>query len=123
MNLFKKIFGEHKPVNTPDMQPSELTPEASELGHKFVDEYISKSGTNWSSSLKLASIEGWKVIKSKPLETQAQVCVWACSSGLFVNRYFKKMAHSTHNVILAELKLGSTLLRSKLPLLTSSLPS
>ena len=115
MNLFKKIFGEHKPVNTPDMQPSELTPEASELGHKFVDEYISKGGTNWSSSLKLASIEGWKVIKSKPLETQAQVCVWACSSGLFVNRYFKKMAHSTHNVILAELKLGSTLLRSKLP--------
>jgi len=115
LNFFKKVFGEHKPVDTVDMQPIEITPEARELGCAFVNEYIAKGGTNWSTNVKLANIQSWKVIKSSPLEMQAQVCVWACSSGLLADRYKKALGHGSSDALQAELKLGSTLLRSKLP--------
>jgi len=121
MNIFKKIFGQGKsatvkPGSAKPEKESVLTPRASELGISFLDEYIAKGGTDWVSTLKLSEVKSWTDIKSQTPEVQAEVCLWACSTGLLPGRYGNgEMRHKSHHVQRAERKLGATLLRSKLP--------
>jgi len=121
MNIFKKIFGQGKsatvkPGSAKPEKESVLTPRASELGISFLDEYIAKGGTDWVSTLKLSEVQSWTDIKSQTPEVQAEVCLWACSTGLLPGRYGNgEMRHKSHHVQRAERKLGATLLRSKLP--------
>lgn len=127
MNLFKKIFGQHTSSNseTETQEASKSSREnliesPNDLGIRFVNEYARKGGTSWGVQLKLEVIETWQEIKSQSPEVKADICLWACSSGLRDGRYGKLdylniSRHKEYNMKLAEQKLGSTLLRSKLP--------
>lgn len=133
MNFLKRIFGQNISGNSSrensdyskanesiktHIEPSILN--AAKLGLKFVDEYVTKGGTQWGAKVKLETIESWQEIKSQAPEVKAEICLWACSSGLKYNRHnnLQLLHHSNHkkyNMKLAEQKLGTTLLRSKLP--------
>jgi hypothetical protein len=129
MSIFKRLFGgkpnrSERPISAPipPIKTHKQTPNDSaayRLGMGFMREYISKGGPRYGSQLKLSSIEHWQAIKAESKAVQTEICVYAADH-IFARDYInEKIGRSKTNesgwvTNSTEVKLASTLMRSKL---------
>jgi len=90
------------------------------MGREFMEEYIQRRGTAYRSDLKLSDVAAWKAIKAESKEAQAKICYYAAAHILGPDRVKDRLGNKKLNETgwatnSAEMKLASTLLRSKLP--------
>jgi len=90
------------------------------MGREFMEEYIQRGGSRYDSDLKLSDIAAWKAIKAESKDVQAEVCYYAGAHILAPDRIREKLGNKKQNNIgwatnSTEVKLASTLMRSKLP--------
>ena len=126
MGIFDRLFG-RKPA-----QPQTPTPplktkarssgrsRAYKMGREFMEEYIQRGGAKYNSDLKLSDVAAWTAIKAESKEVQAEICYYAGAHILGPDRIRDKLGNKIHNETgwatnSTEVKLASTLMRSKLP--------
>jgi hypothetical protein len=126
VGIFERLFGRKSGNSQTSALPSKPKIRTSGksrayiMGRDFMEEYIERRGTVYRSDLKISDVAAWKAIKAESKEVQAEICYYAAAHILGVDRVKDRLGNKELNETgwatnSAEMKLASTLLRSKLP--------
>ncbi|RZV40966.1 MAG: DUF4132 domain-containing protein, partial [Acidimicrobiales bacterium] len=115
MDFFKKILGQ----NNQGAVDGTADP-AFEQAQLFINEYLARGFAKYGNPVKLADMESWAKIKAADPEFMADICLLALKrkiSEAWIKSKAPKPGENINSYAYreAELKLGSTLMRSKLP--------
>ena len=118
MNVFSRLFGNNQPSSKLDPDSDPRNSETSTLGITFIREYIEKGGTQYGVNHPLSANQAWSEIKALNADARAEICYLATcekySAQLRKTGFIGSENINSWDVQEAQMKLASTLMRSKL---------